>query len=209
MEKIKTISYFPKNRKDQELYKFFSEVIDEGIYKYFSETFQENRDIFKPNSDYYNPDYILSLNLGEEISSLLEAQPLEVKKSLSLIYPGLIKIRGTERAISTFLGLIDIKFLKIVYIKQKNGCTNATIVIKPGQTISKDTEKLLYAISLRFLPICVKLLGVNNCEEKNDEDYDLGQHLLSVNFRLSKSVLSYSQGVPDENGLIIKNCKLK
>lgn len=209
MKDFSTIEYFPKNRKSQELYKYFSTIMDKSIEVFFSDTYLQNRYMFDPSTDNYDADYVLSITIGKDIAKLLLNQPYEVRKSLSLIYPGLIKARGTESSIHTFLGLIDIDFIKIVYIKQKNGCTNATIVLKPGVILDSGTEKLLIEITKRLLPICVKLLGVTNCPEDNDEDYDVGQHLLSVNFRLSKSKLSSSQGKKDENGLIINNCKLK
>lgn len=211
MSEFNTLQYFPKNRKNENLYQFFSTVFDEGLNKFFSSYYNTNKNIFNPNSDYYDADYILSITLGKDISKLFLNQPYEVRKSLSLIYPGLIKIRGTELAITTFLKLINIRFSKIVYIKQRNGCTNATIVLEPGTILDSETQLLLIEIMKRLLPICVRLSGLTNCDHGNGNDWDsdVGEHLLSRNFRLSISRLSRSQGVPNENGLIINNCKLK
>jgi hypothetical protein len=199
-EQINTLEYFSPNLRDDELFKFFSTILDKGLRDFYYPDVEAMTSLYYPGSDAYNSEYMVKTLGGENLAALISL--LQDKKSISVMLPGLHSLKGTQEGVETILKLIKLDYQNIIYLRSRTGCTKVTIVLKDQATASIDDLKTLERLAEEIFPVCLTLDGITNCSAIKKEMLNtgdkwvgsVGSHSLSTDIRLDRSILGRSQG---------------
>lgn len=198
--RINTIDYFSPNLRNDELYKFFAVILDKGLSEYYYPEMDAMQQLYNPGSESYDPNYIIELLGGTSLSALISK--LENKVAVSVMLPALYDLKGTKEGLETILKMINLEYQNIIYLRGRDGRTKVTIILKDGSVATDDEIKLLQQLANEMLPVCLTLTGVTNCSSVKNElgstgdpwSASIGEHTLSTDFRLDRSILGRSQG---------------
>lgn len=210
---IDVLSLYPPNMRYDSLPIIFSDILERGIAKFYTQQTESVVNLYNPDNPYYSPEYIISLLGGSEIAELLK-DDID-KKTISMLYSGLIKQKGKPEAIETILKIIKIDYERFQLLRDRNGCVWLTIIVKNGVVVNIEDLVKFEKLAKKFLPTCVRLRTITNCTDiKNkvnkadsDWDFDISCHYLDNNFRLDDSNKDIDQGFNVlDSDLVVKFC---
>ena len=210
---IDVLSLYPPNMRYDSLPIIFSDILEKGIAKFYTQQTESVVNLYNPDNPYYSPEYIISLLGGSEIAELLK-DDID-KKTISMLYSGLIKQKGKPEAIETILKIIKIDYERFQLLRDRNGCVWLTIIVKNGVVINVEDLVKFEKLAKKFLPTCVRLRTITNCtdikdkakEADSDWDFDISCHYLDNNFRLDDSNMDIDQGFNVlDSDLVVKFC---
>lgn len=210
---IDVLSLYPPNMRYDSLPIIFSDILEKGIAKFYTQQTESVVNLYNPDNHYYSPEYIISLLGGSEIAELLK-NDID-KKTVSMLYSGLIKQKGKPEAIETILKIIKIDYERFQLLRDRNGCVWLTIIVKNGVVVNVEDLVKFEKLAKKFLPTCVRLRTITNCtdikdkvnEADSDWDFDISCHYLDNNFRLDDSNMDIDQGFNVlDSDLVVKFC---
>lgn len=210
---IDVLSLYPPNMRYDSLPIIFSDILERGIAKFYTQQTESVVNLYNPDNPYYSPEYIISLLGGSEIAELLK-DDID-KKTISMLYSGLIKQKGKPEAIETILKIIKIDYERFQLLRDRNGCVWLTIIVKNGVVVNVEDLVKFEKLAKKFLPTCVRLRTITNCtdikdkvnEADSDWDFDISCHYLDNNFRLDDSNMDIDQGFNVlDSDLVVKFC---
>jgi hypothetical protein len=210
---IDVLSLYPPNMRYDSLPIIFSDILEKGIAKFYTQQTESVVNLYNPDNPYYSPEYIISLLGGSEIAELLK-DDID-KKTISMLYSGLIKQKGKPEAIETILKIIKIDYERFQLLRDRNGCVWLTIIVKNGVVVNVEDLVKFEKLAKKFLPTCVRLRTITNCtdikdkvnEADSDWDFDISCHYLDNNFRLDDSNMDIDQGFNVlDSDLVVKFC---
>jgi hypothetical protein len=210
---IDVLSLYPPNMRYDSLPIIFSDILEKGIAKFYTQQTESVVNLYNPDNPYYSPEYIISLLGGSEIAELLK-DDID-KKTISMLYSGLIKQKGKPEAIETILKIIKIDYERFQLLRDRNGCVWLTIIVKNGVVVNVEDLVKFEKLAKKFLPTCVRLRTITNCtdikdkvnEADSDWDFDISCHYLDNNFRLDDSNKDIDQGFNVlDSDLVVKFC---
>ena len=210
---IDVLSLYPPNMRYDSLPIIFSDILEKGIAKFYTQQTESVVNLYNPDNPYYSPEYIISLLGGSEIAELLK-DDID-KKTISMLYSGLIKQKGKPEAIETILKIIKIDYERFQLLRDRNGCVWLTIIVKNGVVDNVEDLVKFEKLAKKFLPTCVRLRTITNCtdikdkvnEADSDWDFDISCHYLDNNFRLDDSNMDIDQGFNVlDSDLVVKFC---
>ena len=210
---IDVLSLYPPNMRYDSLPIIFSDILEKGIAKFYTQQTESVVNLYNPDNHYYSPEYIISLLGGSEIAELLK-DDID-KKTVSMLYSGLIKQKGKPEAIETILKIIKIDYERFQLLRDRNGCVWLTIIVKNGVVVNVEDLVKFEKLAKKFLPTCVRLRTITNCtdikdkvnEADSDWDFDISCHYLDNNFRLDDSNMDIDQGFNVlDSDLVVKFC---
>lgn len=210
---IDVLSLYPPNMRYDSLPIIFSDILEKGIAKFYTQQTESVVNLYNPDNPYYSPEYIISLLGGSEIAELLK-DDID-KKTISMLYSGLIKQKGKPEAIETILKIIKIDYERFQLLRDRNGCVWLTIIVKNGVVVNVENLVKFEKLAKKFLPTCVRLRTITNCtdikdkakEADSDWDFDISCHYLDNNFRLDDSNKDIDQGFNVlDSDLVVKFC---
>lgn len=210
---IDVLSLYPPNMRYDSLPIIFSDILEKGIAKFYTQQTESVVNLYNPDNPYYSPEYIISLLGGYEIAELLK-DDID-KKTISMLYSGLIKQKGKPEAIETILKIIKIDYERFQLLRDRNGCVWLTIIVKNGVVVNVEDLVKFEKLAKKFLPTCVRLRTITNCtdikdkvnEADSDWDFDISCHYLDNNFRLDDSNMDIDQGFNVlDSDLVVKFC---
>lgn len=210
---IDVLSLYPPNMRYDSLSIIFSDILEKGIAKFYTQQTESVVNLYNPDNPYYSPEYIISLLGGSEIAELLK-DDID-KKTISMLYSGLIKQKGKPEAIETILKIIKIDYERFQLLRDRNGCVWLTIIVKNGVVVNVEDLVKFEKLAKKFLPTCVRLRTITNCtdikdkvnEADSDWDFDISCHYLDNNFRLDDSNMDIDQGFNVlDSDLVVKFC---
>ena len=210
---IDVLSLYPPNMRYDSLPIIFSDILEKGIAKFYTQQTESVVNLYNPDNTYYSPEYIISLLGGSEIAELLK-DDID-KKTISMLYSGLIKQKGKPEAIETILKIIKIDYERFQLLRDRNGCVWLTIIVKNGVVVNVEDLVKFEKLAKKFLPTCVRLRTITNCtdikdkvnEADSDWDFDISCHYLDNNFRLDDSNMDIDQGFNVlDSDLVVKFC---
>ena len=210
---IDVLSLYPPNMRYDSLPIIFSDILEKGIAKFYTQQTESVVNLYNPDNPYYSPEYIISLLGGSEIAELLK-DDID-KKTISMLYSGLIKQKGKPEAIETILKIIKVDYERFQLLRDRNGCVWLTIIVKNGVVVNTDDLVKFEKLAKKFLPTCVRLRTITNCTDVKDNaikadsdwDFDISCHYLDNNFRLDYSNKDIDQGFNVVNSdLVVKFC---
>lgn len=210
---IDVLSLYPPNMRYDSLPIIFSDILEKGIAKFYTQQTESVVNLYNPDNPYYSPEYIISLLGGSEIAELLK-DDID-KKTISMLYSGLIKQKGKPEAIETILKIIKIDYERFQLLRDRNGCVWLTIIVKNGVVVNVEDLVKFEKLAKKFLPTCVRLRTITNCTDIKDSamqadsdwDFDISCHYLDNNFRLDDSNKDIDQGFNVlDSDLVVKFC---
>lgn len=210
---IDVLSLYPPNMRYDSLPIIFSDILEKGIAKFYTQQTESVVNLYNPDNPYYSPEYIISLLGGSEIAELLK-DDID-KKTISMLYSGLIKQKGKPEAIETILKIIKIDYERFQLLRDRNGCVWLTIIVKNGVVVNVEDLVKFEKLAKKFLPTCVRLRTITNCTDIKDKvnkadsdwDFDISCHYLDNNFRLDDSNKDIDQGFNVlDSDLVVKFC---
>lgn len=210
---IDVLSLYPPNMRYDSLPIIFSDILEKGIAKFYTQQTESVVNLYNPDNPYYSPEYIISLLGGSEIAELLK-DDID-KKTISMLYSGLIKQKGKPEAIETILKIIKIDYERFQLLRDRNGCVWLTIIVKNGVVVNVEDLVKFEKLAKKFLPTCVRLRTITNCtdikdkvnEADSDWDFDISCHYLDNNFKLDDSNMDIDQGFNVlDSDLVVKFC---
>lgn len=210
---INVLNLYPPNMRYDSLSIIFSDILEKGIAKYYTKQTESVANLYNPDNPFYSPEYIISLLGGSEIAELLK-DDID-KKTISMLYAGLIKQKGKPEAIETILKIIKIDYERFQLLRDRNGCVWLTVIVKNGVVVKTDDLVKFEKLARKFLPTCVRLRSITNCTDVKDSamqadsdwDFDISCHYLDNNFRLDDSNKDIDQGFNVlDSDLVIKFC---
>lgn len=210
---IDVLSLYPPNMRYDSLPIIFSDILEKGIAKFYTQQTESVVNLYNPDNPYYSPEYIISLLGGSEIAELLK-DDID-KKTISMLYSGLIKQKGKPEAIETILKIIKIDYERFQLLRDRNGCVWLTIIVKNGVVVNVEDLVKFEKLAKKFLPTCVRLRTITNCtdikdkvnEADSDWDFDISCHYLDNNFKLDDSNKDIDQGFNVlDSDLVVKFC---
>ena len=210
---IDVLSLYPPNMRYDSLPIIFSDILEKGIAKFYTQQTESVVNLYNPDNPYYSPEYIIILLGGSEIAELLK-DDID-KKTISMLYSGLIKQKGKPEAIETILKIIKIDYERFQLLRDRNGCVWLTIIVKNGVVVNVEDLVKFEKLAKKFLPTCVRLRTITNCtdikdkvnEADSDWDFDISCHYLDNNFRLDDSNMDIDQGFNVlDSDLVVKFC---
>ena len=210
---IDVLSLYPPNMRYDSLPIIFSDILEKGIAKFYTQQTESVVNLYNPDNPYYSPEYIISLLGGSEIAELLK-DDID-KKTISMLYSGLIKQKGKPEAIETILKIIKIDYERFQLLRDRNGCVWLTIIVKNGVVVNVEDLVKFEKLAKKFLPTCVRLRTITNCTDIKDKvnkadsdwDFDISCHYLDNNFRLDDSNMDIDQGFNVlDSDLVVKFC---
>ena len=210
---IDILSLYPPNMRYESLPIIFSDILEKGISKFYTKQTESVANLYNPDNPYYSPEYIISLLGGSEIAELLK-DDID-KKTISMLYSGLIKQKGKVEAIETILKIIKIDYERLQLLRDRNGCVWLTIIVKNGVVVNLSDLVKFEKLARKFLPTCVRLRTITNCTDTKDKaniddsdwDFDISCHYLDNNFRLDDSNKDIDQGFNVlDSDLVVKFC---
>ena len=210
---IDVLSLYPPNMRYDSLPIIFSDILEKGIAKFYTQQTESVVNLYNPDNPYYSPEYIISLLGGSEIAELLK-DDID-KKTISMLYSGLIKQKGKPEAIETILKIIKIDYERFQLLRDRNGCVWLTIIVKNSVVVNVEDLVKFEKLAKKFLPTCVRLRTITNCTDIKDKvnkadsdwDFDISCHYLDNNFRLDDSNKDIDQGFNVlDSDLVVKFC---
>lgn len=195
MAKFNTLDYFSPNLRGNELYKFFSQVLDHGLETVVFPEMDKNTAIYDPSKPSYDPIYILELLGQPDLADLITTEVDQ--NSVSVLLPSILDNKGMKDGVDLIFKLINVEIDEILYQKTPEGCSLATILLPKNVILSTRQIKLIDRLSRKVFPICVRLTGIANCLPDGVES--LGSASLDTSWLLDTSILDGSVGirVPD------------
>lgn len=210
---IESLAFFPPNMRYDPLFMIFSDILDKGIERYYTEQVELVTNIYNPDNPYYDPKYIIGLLGGTEIAELLSEKVDH--KSISMLYPELVKQKGKEEAIEIILKIIKIDYSRLELLRDRDGCVWLTIILNENAQVVEGDLILFEKLAKKFLPTCVKLRSITNCTNVRvlaqvadyNWDLDIATHTLDETIRLDYSRIDRDQGYALPNSdLVVKLC---
>lgn len=240
---IDVLNLFPPNLRTQELYIQFSKILETGLEEFYNRTTLEHRSIYDPSSEHYDPKYIISLLGGKNIAELVvssseertseienagfdksnplfslasseQKDPVDIN-SVSMIVPGLLDMKGTEKGVKTVLKILGIDFENIILLKERSGCNKASVILKSGARLTLKQLENLESLLTEMSSLCATFTEITNCRDvkakqmkaNSEWDYSVGLHYLDKNIRLDRSKLDRVQGFSVPNtSMVISLC---
>ena len=193
LDSVRSSDYLPSNLKKLPLYKTFTDILDYAIQTFFKPLSDSNQNLYNPISEHYAARNVIHLLGGDQLISMLDSNIDE--KTVALLLPDLLDIKGTEQGIKTLLRLLGIEFEDLLLIKDRDGCGRVTIILKNNVDVSLEKIKLLEKFSHSIFSQCASLAAITNCQATKDaladgatveQDLQINTHLLSYNFRLDR-----------------------
>lgn len=193
LDSVKSADYLPSNLRKLPLYKTFTDILDHVIQAFFKPLSDSHQNLYNPISEHYAARNVIHLLGGDQMLGLLDKDIDE--KTVALLLPNLLDIKGTEQGIKTLLRLLGIEFEDLLLIRDRDGCGRVTIILKNNVDISIERVKLLERFSHSIFSQCASLAAITNCQATKDalkdgatveQDLQIDTHLLSYNFRLDR-----------------------
>ncbi|WBU87736.1 hypothetical protein [Escherichia phage EP_H11] len=191
MAKFNTLDYFSPNLRGNELYKFFSQVLDHGLETVVFPEMDKNTAIYDPSKPSYDPIYILELLGQPDLADLITTEVDQ--NSVSVLLPSILDNKGMKDGVDLIFKLINVEIEEILYQKTPEGCSLATILLPKNVILSTRQIKLIDRLSRKVFPICVRLTGIANCLPDGVDS--LGSASLDTSWLLDTSILDGSVGV--------------